>query len=84
MGFKNYLAKRKMKRQFIKDEIISPGPTLKHKYKESKIGGTLYRGQKATYNYIENLIPAQKRKKGKSKNPFRKIKDRGLLEGGFF
>lgn len=75
----DYFKKRKMKKQFQKEGLLPPDPVkpFKERYKDSK----LYKGQKATYGFIDDL--SKERRKGKRRNPFGKIKDRSITQGFF-
>ena len=82
MGTKEYFAKRKLKKQFVKEGLISPGPSLGYRYRESRLG----KAQHAMYGFLDNPEGTGRKTnggKGRKKNPFGKIKDRSLTQGFF-
>ena len=73
-----YFRKRKLKKELINEGLLSPGKSLGYRYRESPIGKV----QHSIYGVLDEARGIGK--KGRKKNPFGKIKDRNLFNGGFF
>jgi hypothetical protein len=89
MGISDYLRRRKLNREIeegmVEMELMMPR-SAGAKFKQSRAGGAAYRGVKAGYGFVDDLYAnkgGRKRTKRKG-GAFGKIKDKGLIEGGFF